>query len=276
MIDLTLFAKSFLHIVNNPYAVFAFLVFMFIFSKKEHCYFDLICVLILTMMYNFILKNVFKFPLPETCPGTGYGFPSGHMNFQTAFYVWLITANKNTAVRLALCLLLITIGTCIVLAGYHYARDVILTPLFSCSFIAVYKYARAKLENDAMVSITLILSTVFSATIYAMKDAAFFKLCCSLYIVLLSFCTFSTWRPSFGFLKNFGFFKNFEFLKDAERPRPYAKLIMAAGFLLFNFFIAARITPITLFQEALTVLVIGCVCYIRTPLKNLAARFFVG
>jgi hypothetical protein len=96
-------------------------------------------LLMLTMIYNSILKNIFKMPLPETCPASGFGFPSGHFHFVSIFYIWIMAHYKNTYVRWV-CLALMTIyGVSIVCAGYHYPIDVIAAPGFAAISVFLYK-----------------------------------------------------------------------------------------------------------------------------------------
>jgi hypothetical protein len=98
-----------------------------------------ICLLMLTMIYNTILKNIFQIPLPETCPASGFGFPSGHFHFVSIFYVWIIAHYKNTHLRLACLVLMAIYGTAVVCAGYHYSADVVAALGFATVSVFLYK-----------------------------------------------------------------------------------------------------------------------------------------
>ncbi|MDR0695489.1 MAG: hypothetical protein LBF56_01795 [Holosporales bacterium] len=160
MADVVHLARSFLNAVGQQ-SVVTTVVLMFVISRKQHCYADLLYALFLTVLYNAVLKCIFKCPLPETCPGTGYGFPSGHYNFGTVFYVWMILANRKLYVSVCLGILWLAYGWCLVVAGYHYALDICLTPLFSLACVWTFWYVRQQhCRRGSFVAPLLVLSTV--------------------------------------------------------------------------------------------------------------------
>ncbi len=159
MIDLTCVSKEFLSIFNT-YFIMAISCMLYIFSDKDKQYKEMIYLMFLTMLYNSILKEIFKLPLPETCKANCYSFPSGHMNFQSIFYIWIILKNKNNLFRIFLLIFWIITGAAMVLAGYHFARDVVITPIFSFAFILLFKFIMKKLNNENNLNLIL-LTTVF-------------------------------------------------------------------------------------------------------------------
>jgi hypothetical protein len=169
MIQIDVIAKQFLHAVNT-YEVCGAAILLFVFAKEEK-YSGLIYLLFLTMLYNSILKHLFKWPLPETCPGHGYGFPSGHTNFMSVFHIWLILANNGVVLRAILIVLWITSITSIALAGYHYFMDVILTIPFSMLSIMLYKYAYKKFKTTRITSIIVWSATVFLLILYNIEGS---------------------------------------------------------------------------------------------------------
>jgi hypothetical protein len=96
-------------------------------------------LLMLTMIYNTILKNIFQMPLPETCPTSGFGFPSGHFHFAAIFYIWVMVHYKNTYVRWACLALMAIYGTAVIQAGCHYPIDVISALGFAAVSVFLYK-----------------------------------------------------------------------------------------------------------------------------------------
>lgn len=162
-------------------AVISFLIV--IFSKKRENN-GLIYLLFLTMIYNTILKDIFKLPLPETCPSKGFGFPSGHMNFNAVFYFWLIMINRNAIVRAGLLLMLAIIGWGMVYSGFHYARDVILTPFFALAVIFLYKLYIKNLEKEKEFSIILMISMSLIALAFKMKGNIEFHMIIAYGIIL--------------------------------------------------------------------------------------------
>jgi hypothetical protein len=81
-------------------------------------------LMMLTTIYNTILKDLFQLPLPATCPTEGFGLPSGHFHFMAILYLWIIVHFKNKYVRLLSLSVMAIYGYSIVIAGYHYAIDV--------------------------------------------------------------------------------------------------------------------------------------------------------
>jgi undecaprenyl-diphosphatase len=162
-----LLARQFLQVVDVP-EICGAAILLFVFTKTGK-YDGLMYLLFLTMLYNAILKHMFKWPLPETCPGHGYGFPSGHTNFMTVFYVWIVVVNKNFILRFVVVVLWITSIISLVLAGYHYHIDVILAVPFSIFSIVLYKCAYRKLGARKTISIVIWSATAFLLILYGIE-----------------------------------------------------------------------------------------------------------
>ena len=157
--DIVGVSKTFLHLFNT-YEIAGISFILYILSKEERIFKPLIALLFLTMLYNSVLKEIFKFPLPETCDANCYSFPSGHMNFCSIFYIWLILVTRSTAIRVILIALWSISGTAMVLAGYHYIRDIVITPIFSATFVWIYKRLESKLL-DKDLDFSVISSAFF-------------------------------------------------------------------------------------------------------------------
>lgn len=150
-------------LICNTYIIAAAACVLFIFSKKKD-YKGMLYLLFLTMIYNTILKDIFKHPLPPTCPSQGFGFPSGHMNFLSVFYLWIAVVNKNILLRIFMLAALSLEGLLIYLAGYHYGIDVVITPIFAITAILIYRYFANDKPNQKIFpiigAITIIIATV--------------------------------------------------------------------------------------------------------------------
>lgn len=162
-------------------AVISFLIV--IFSKKRDNN-GLIYLLFLTMIYNTILKDVFKLPLPETCPSKGFGFPSGHMNFNAIFYFWLMMINRNAIIRAALLSMLGISGWGMVYSGFHYARDVLITPLFAFALIFLYKRYIEILGKEKAFAIVLAISMILLVVVSEMRGIVEFHIALAYGIIL--------------------------------------------------------------------------------------------
>ncbi|MDR3031003.1 MAG: hypothetical protein LBU35_01295 [Holosporales bacterium] len=152
--------SNLLSYIGNPYFISVLAIILFVFSKKYDSS-GLIYLLFFTMIYNVLLKYAFKFPLPESCPAKGYGFPSGHMNFNSVFFLWIFSTYKKPIIRIFSLLSLAAIGWNIVYKGFHYARDVLLTPPFACLCIFIYR----KFIEDKDISRIFLTINLFSAVI---------------------------------------------------------------------------------------------------------------
>jgi membrane-associated phospholipid phosphatase len=107
------------------------------------------CLLIMffTITYNVVLKNVFKVDLPPTCPVRGFGFPSGHMHFSAIFYLELMYFYKNKIVRLGACTLMLTLGSNMVMRGYHHTMDVVGAILFAAISVMLFNFIFKKIAK---------------------------------------------------------------------------------------------------------------------------------
>ncbi|MES2213202.1 MAG: phosphatase PAP2 family protein [Pseudomonadota bacterium] len=71
-----------------------------------------------TMLVNTILKHWFAVPLAPNL-GVGFAFPSGHMQFAAAFYVWLMFLDIPRWSKAIMVLILCLIAPSMVHFGYH-------------------------------------------------------------------------------------------------------------------------------------------------------------
>lgn len=127
--------------ILGTYGICTAVVLCFTFLKNRKIFGYCILLLLLTVIYNTVLKNIFKLPLPQTCPSTGYGFPSGHTHFVAIFYIWVMYHYFNRRVLVVICaILLLLTGWLIVCCGYHYPIDVVSAIGFAT--ISVFLYAK--------------------------------------------------------------------------------------------------------------------------------------
>ncbi len=181
--DIVEISKNFLHIFNT-YEIAGLSFIFFIFSKDEKKFKPLIALLFLTMLYNSVLKEIFKFPLPDTCKADCYSFPSGHMNFCSIFYFWLIVTIQNKPLKIALIPIWAITGIAMVLAGYHHLRDIAITPLFSASFIWFYKYFESKLNDNKMELCIVIFGFLLLIANYLMTQSLQFHVSLAFQVIL--------------------------------------------------------------------------------------------
>lgn len=96
------------------------------------------CLLVMSILINFVLKCTFQLPLPTTLNKVGFAFPSGHMQSVVVFYGWLAWKFKQGGIKA--CVAIIWIGTALSLHywGYHDYFDLIGGALVGIGFIIFY------------------------------------------------------------------------------------------------------------------------------------------
>ena len=122
-------AKSCL-LLSNDYLLMLSAITLFIFHQRYN-YTHLIFLLLFSMVYKTILKDIFKCPAPPTSPTTNFGFPSGHINFAVIYYGWFMVTYRTNLPKILCPIALIMTGWAMVYTGYHYLFDVLFTPFFA-------------------------------------------------------------------------------------------------------------------------------------------------
>lgn len=176
--------------VLGVYGIVVFTMIGFVFVDRKvfgYCMY----LLFLTMIYNTILKNIFQMPLPETCPSTGFGFPSGHAHFYSVFYFWVMVHYKHNIFRIVCFIMWAFSCFRVVYLGYHYAFDVFAASVFALVSVLLYKnFVESKMDFYKISLFSIILAVFFATetgTLLAPRTAMIPVL------FLLVFYTFLTW-----------------------------------------------------------------------------------
>ena len=133
--------------------------FLFIKNKKIPMYISI--NLIITAVFNFLLKNIIRRNRPvgyRLVEETGFSFPSGHSMASMAFYgliIYLVFKYvKNKYAKTALCtvlsILIVLIGISRIYLGVHYASDVFAGFMVSLSYLTLFTHLiknNLELEN---------------------------------------------------------------------------------------------------------------------------------
>lgn len=116
------------------------------------------CCLFWVMIFNTLLKHIFKVPLfPHL--GTGYAFPSGHMHASAAFYGYILCVVENKYIKIALGLLLACIGFSLIHCGFHDLLAVVGALGFAAVELALY-FQATKRWNEKTIAIGSIISAI--------------------------------------------------------------------------------------------------------------------
>lgn len=128
--------------------------FLFIKNKKIPMYISI--NLIVTAIFNLLLKNIIRRNRPvgyRLVEETGFSFPSGHSMASMAFYgliIYLVFKYvKNKYAKIALCtflsILIVAIGISRIYLGVHYASDVLAGFMISLSYLTLFTHL---IKND--------------------------------------------------------------------------------------------------------------------------------
>jgi membrane-associated phospholipid phosphatase len=98
-------------------------------------------LLLITIIFNAVLKSIFQVPLSPSVGKEGFAFPSGHMQASVAFYGWLIYSFSSLFLRILLLLLLGSIGWSLVYFSYHNWIDILGAVTFA--LLTLFSYQRA-------------------------------------------------------------------------------------------------------------------------------------
>ena len=129
-----------------------------IFHRRD-LYAKAACFLFWVMIFNTLLKLLFKVPLfPHL--GPGYAFPSGHMHASSVFYGYMIYKIDNKFAKILLTLLLCSMGFSLVHCHFHDWIDLLGAVGFSVAEIFLYHVLTSHF-GDKVVGIFSIISSIF-------------------------------------------------------------------------------------------------------------------
>lgn len=118
------------------------------------------CCLLWVMIFNTLLKYLFKVPLfPHL--GHGYAFPSGHMHAASAFYGYILYKSDNKFLKIVLSLLLCCLGLSLIYCRFHDLKDVLGAVGFTAFELTAYHLISTKF-GDKTVGILCILTSVLT------------------------------------------------------------------------------------------------------------------
>lgn len=137
--------------------IFPIVVLGMIFHKRD-LYAKAVCFLLWVMIFNTLLKQLFKVPLfPHL--GPGYAFPSGHMHASCAFYGYILYKTRNEYLRIALGALLCCIAFSLIYCRFHDLLDVAGAVGFFAAELLAYHVISHKFD-DKVVGYSAIASAL--------------------------------------------------------------------------------------------------------------------
>lgn len=128
-----------------------------IFHKRD-IYAKAACFLLWVMIFNTLLKQLFKVPLFPNL-GSGYAFPSGHMHAASIFYGYILYKTDNKIIKLLLAILLSCLGVSLIYCNFHDWFDVLGAVGFAVTEILIYHVISINF-GDRIVGIISIISAI--------------------------------------------------------------------------------------------------------------------
>ncbi|HQS84405.1 MAG: hypothetical protein B7Y25_05855 [Alphaproteobacteria bacterium 16-39-46] len=129
-------AKFFL-LFSHEFVIIPILVVGFIMGKKEK-FGSALYLLLLTMIFNTLLKSMFQVPLAPHLGKVGFAFPSGHMQSAVVFYGWFFYKTSSLPLKSLSFILLAGCGWALVYLRYHTWIDVFGSIGFGVLTLALY------------------------------------------------------------------------------------------------------------------------------------------
>lgn len=142
------FVAQFFLLWSNLWFCLCLMLIIGLSSKYRGRVLDLGILSLLGILINVALKGTFQVPLLPHLNHEGYAFPSGHMQFSTVFYGWLMYQLRwryGYALGLAL---LTGIGWGLIACHYHLLPDVMMGLVVGIFYIASYAVILSKKPSN--------------------------------------------------------------------------------------------------------------------------------
>jgi undecaprenyl-diphosphatase len=175
MIDmLAHFCLKFGHVTFIP-AIVVILTALY----KRDTYAKALCLLAWVMIFNTLLKQLFKIPLMPHL-GNGYAFPSGHMHAAAVFYGYMLLGSRSRIAEALLTLILASLGWSLIYCHFHDMTDVLGAIAFATMEISVYQLLSTKFGNRVTAAISIITAILIMLclnVIYRLESHVWIALC---------------------------------------------------------------------------------------------------
>ncbi len=158
------------------------IVLSMIFHKREP-YAKAACLFCIIMIFNTLLKNVFKVPLMSHL-GTGYAFPSGHMHAATVFYGYILYKTDNYVIKFLLACIICGLAFALIYHNYHHLPDIVGSVAFAVIELLICKELETKFGNVENAIIAILFSIASIAIIWSMINIIDFHIWIASYVML--------------------------------------------------------------------------------------------
>lgn len=132
---INLIAKGFLFFSQENTVIVLLCMGFFGYDKKKVS--RALFLLLFSMIFNAFLKSLFQVPLSSEI-GTGFAFPSGHMQNSAVLWGWLSLEVKRKSFSALSVILLCGIAFGLIQQGYHSLVDILGALVFATLLIILY------------------------------------------------------------------------------------------------------------------------------------------
>lgn len=152
---LDIIAKSFLIIANQYFIIPVIIVGYF--TRWRSAFSKALFILLFTLIFNPFLKSLWQIPLAPHL-GSGFAFPSGHLQATLVFWGWLTIEFKNVWFSLIILFLLMGQALAMVHLGFHNFVDLGGALLFGILTLIFYYYLcrRLRNRNEGLIGLSLL------------------------------------------------------------------------------------------------------------------------
>lgn len=124
----------------------------------KRIFFHATCLLLISMLCNYVLKITFQVPLSPLLNKPGFAFPSGHMQSALVFYGWLFLQSRLIYKGLIVALLS-GVAVSLVHLGFHTYYDIAGAITAGVLLLAMYNFVLTNYPQK-LSAIVLIFTTV--------------------------------------------------------------------------------------------------------------------
>lgn len=161
--------------------IFPIVVAGVIFHKRD-VYAKAVCFLAWVMIFNTLLKHIFKIPLfPHL--GSGYAFPSGHMHAAAIFYGYILYKVNSKFAKIILGIILCCLGFSLIHCNFHNLSDIGGAVGFAVAELLIY-HAISLNFGDKTVGIISVISAVAIILILSIIHEVEFHVLLAFYLLI--------------------------------------------------------------------------------------------
>lgn len=149
---------SFFLSFSHDTVIIPFVIIGYIWLDRN-LFFNAICLILLSIIFNSALKITFQIPLSPLLNKEGFAFPSGHMMSSAVLYGWILLHTQNLFHRTSIIIVLFGIAFSLVHCGYHNYYDILGAAFFALLLVTSY-YKILKINRAILAKTVFIITTV--------------------------------------------------------------------------------------------------------------------